>query len=36
MKLEYDKIKWVNDKKIFKKWCDGQTGFPIVDAGMNN
>ena len=34
MKLEYDKIKWVNDKKIFKKWCDGQTGFPIVDAGM--
>ena len=19
---------------IFKKWCDGKTGFPIVDAGM--
>jgi deoxyribodipyrimidine photo-lyase len=27
-------IKWKNDKKWFKKWCDGETGFPIVDAGM--
>ena len=30
----YDKIKWKNDKKEFKKWCDGETGFPIVDACM--
>jgi deoxyribodipyrimidine photo-lyase len=21
-------------KKLFKKWCDGETGFPIIDAGM--
>jgi deoxyribodipyrimidine photo-lyase len=31
---EYDRIKWVNDEKQFKAWCDGQTGYPIVDAGM--
>jgi len=30
----YDAINWENDKKLFKKWCLGQTGFPIVDAGM--
>lgn len=28
------KIKWSNDKELFKKWCDGETGFDIVDAGM--
>jgi deoxyribodipyrimidine photo-lyase len=31
---EYDNIKWRNNKAEFKKWCDGQTGYPIVDAGM--
>jgi deoxyribodipyrimidine photo-lyase len=31
---EYDRIKWVNDEKQFKAWCDGETGFPLVDAGM--
>ena len=31
---EYDNIKWRNDKKEFKAWCDGKTGFPIVDACM--
>ena len=31
---EYDRIKWVNDEKQFKAWCDGMTGFPLVDAGM--
>jgi deoxyribodipyrimidine photo-lyase len=31
---KYDKLKWSNDKKRFKKWCQGKTGFPIVDAGM--
>lgn len=30
----YDKIKWKNDSKLFKKWKEGKTGFPIVDAGM--
>lgn len=31
---KYDKLKWSYDKKAFQKWCDGETGFPIVDAGM--
>jgi deoxyribodipyrimidine photo-lyase len=31
---KYDNIKWDNDKKLFKLWCDGKTGYPIVDAGM--
>jgi deoxyribodipyrimidine photo-lyase len=31
---EYDRIKWVNNEEQFKAWCDGQTGYPIVDAGM--
>ncbi len=31
---EYDKIAWRNNAKDFKKWCDGQTGYPLVDAGM--
>ncbi len=31
---KFDKLKWSYDKKLFKKWCTGQTGFPIVDAGM--
>jgi len=34
MKLKYDKIKWDSNNSIFKKWCEGKTGFPIVDAGM--
>lgn len=31
---EYDKIAWRNNEEEFKRWCDGQTGYPIVDAGM--
>ncbi len=31
---EYDNIKWSYDKKMFKKWCEGKTGFPVVDAAM--
>lgn len=33
-KPEYDKIKWRNNEKEFEAWCTGQTGYPIVDAGM--
>ncbi|MCY7291037.1 MAG: DNA photolyase family protein [Ferruginibacter sp.] len=33
-KPAYDYIKWRDDEAGFKKWCDGQTGYPIVDAGM--
>ncbi|WP_259069999.1 cryptochrome/photolyase family protein [Mucilaginibacter sp. X4EP1] len=31
---EYDSIKWVNDERQFEAWCNGKTGFPLVDAGM--
>lgn len=31
---EYDKIEWRNDKAEFKAWCEGRTGYPLVDAGM--
>ena len=23
-----------NDRRLFEAWCDGRTGFPIIDAGM--
>ncbi|MBD3750619.1 MAG: deoxyribodipyrimidine photo-lyase [Sphingobacteriales bacterium] len=31
---EYDAINWRNNEKEFKAWCEGKTGYPIVDAGM--
>jgi deoxyribodipyrimidine photo-lyase len=31
---KYNDIIWRNDEKDFEKWCRGETGFPIVDAGM--
>lgn len=31
---QYDAIQWKNDENLFKKWCQGKTGYPIVDAGM--
>lgn len=31
---EYDNIVWRNNESEFKKWCEGKTGYPIVDAGM--
>lgn len=33
-KKEYDFIPWRNNEVEFEKWCKGETGFPIVDAGM--
>ena len=33
-KAQYDFIEWRNNEKEFKAWCDGLTGYPIVDAGM--
>ncbi|GAA3959429.1 deoxyribodipyrimidine photo-lyase [Pedobacter ginsengiterrae] len=33
-KKQYDKIKWRNNEAEFKSWCKGNTGYPIVDAGM--
>ncbi len=31
---EYDRIDWRNNEAEFEAWCNGQTGYPIVDAGM--
>lgn len=31
---KFNNIPWLYNKKIFKRWCNGNTGFPIVDAGM--
>ncbi|AWI27304.1 deoxyribodipyrimidine photolyase [Flavobacterium pallidum] len=31
---KYDNIKWIYSEVNFKKWCEGKTGYPIVDAGM--
>ena len=33
-KKKYDQIPWRNNEAEFKKWCDGVTGYPLVDAGM--
>jgi deoxyribodipyrimidine photo-lyase len=33
-KEKYSKIQWRNNTKEFEAWCQGQTGYPIVDAGM--
>jgi deoxyribodipyrimidine photo-lyase len=30
----YDNIQWRNNEKEFQAWCEGKTGYPIVDAGM--
>ncbi len=37
-KPDYDKIVWEcgpKAQKLFKAWCDGQTGYPLVDAAMH-
>lgn len=33
-KPAYDFIPWQNNEAGFKRWCEGQTGYPLVDAGM--
>lgn len=33
-KPEYDRIEWRNNEAEFVHWCNGTTGYPIVDAGM--
>jgi deoxyribodipyrimidine photo-lyase len=33
-KEKYEQIEWRNDEKEFALWCEGKTGYPIVDAGM--
>lgn len=37
-KPDYDKIKWesgAHAQKLFKAWCEGKTGYPLVDAAMH-
>ncbi len=31
---QYEAIQWRNDEREFAAWCKGETGYPIVDAGM--
>ena len=33
-KTKYDRIEWRNNEAEFLKWCNGETGYPLVDAGM--
>tara|TARA_B110000967_G_C18890297_1_gene566865 strand:+ start:2079 stop:3506 length:1428 start_codon:yes stop_codon:yes gene_type:complete len=34
MKSQFDRFPWVKDQKSLCLWQQGQTGFPLVDAGM--
>lgn len=31
---EYRNLPWRNDREKFQRWKDGETGYPLVDAGM--
>ncbi len=33
-RAKYDFINWRSDEKDFQAWCEGRTGYPMVDAGM--
>jgi deoxyribodipyrimidine photo-lyase len=33
-KAKYDRIPWRNNEMEFRKWCAGETGYPMVDADM--
>jgi deoxyribodipyrimidine photo-lyase len=33
-KEKYNGIVWRNNTSEFEQWCRGETGYPIVDAGM--
>ena len=33
-KKKYDSITWRNNEDEFERWCNGKTGYPMVDAGM--
>jgi deoxyribodipyrimidine photo-lyase len=33
-KTEYEHIRWRNNPVEFQRWCEGRTGYPMVDAGM--
>jgi deoxyribodipyrimidine photo-lyase len=33
-KSSYDRIEWEKNEEHFQAWCNGKTGYPLVDAGM--
>ena len=33
-KPQYNGVQWRNNKEEFQRWCEGTTGYPMVDAGM--
>jgi len=33
-KPEYDRIRWEDAPELFAAWCDGRTGYPLIDAAM--
>lgn len=33
-RVETESIRWEEDERRFRAWCEGKTGYPIVDAGM--
>ena len=33
-KRQYDKLRWENDENLFQAWCEARTGYPVVDAAM--
>jgi deoxyribodipyrimidine photo-lyase len=33
-KPDYDRISWERDESLFQAWCQGRTGYPLVDAAM--
>jgi len=33
-KPEFKNLKFPNDKTLFKAWCEGRTGYPLIDAAM--
>jgi deoxyribodipyrimidine photo-lyase len=33
-KQQYNDLEWENNTRLFQAWCEGRTGYPLVDAGM--
>ncbi len=31
---KYENLNWEYSKNLWQAWCEGKTGYPIVDAGM--
>ena len=36
MKAEYENLEWSGNEEHYQRWCKGETGCPIVDAGMRH